>query len=679
MKVLQAAMLLVIWITPAHSQNMDIDQWLVWMIDRYGDELDEASLADRLNTLDAYLSAPRPVSTLDEPTLQALELLTDQEIKLILKWIHQPGERALNEDRFRQVPDVDEMVIELIIAISTFDSDEMERVGRRWWDLKSGALRGRVDIKSGIVYPRQDGYKSGGNYLGPGFTLREHYVLQSEIISAQFSRYKMAGEPMDYPRSMGPWTGSLMFHTHRSKKTAPFRIRTVILGDHRFRSGHGLIASTASMRSDGRQQRASSISSAPVTPNGASPSGKFHRGLALWASAGHTDLALSFSHRRLSASITDTLLYTPGWSTHVRTTNDLTNHHNIALSSVSVMARRHGQTSTLTYNLGVAAVGYRWSDQLSRRSGFSYQNDATGLLGLEWSTYGSVAYQMFTYTAELAQANSKTGWTQSLLITAHPLSIGVWIRRYPFGFDSRFGNPASAYGGSNESGLGAWVSAIPLKGIQLTLWTDTYRSLGPRFGTRLPVKGREWGARGEWKAGTGRRVEFTLRTRYRLENSVLPDLFNRSYDYRTWKESVSAKVAGHHKLNEFLKLKIQVSYSGVNQETIRLKGWGTSALVQLTVNSVTLYAQTSMFASEDHESRSYVYEYDMLGSFRIPAFSGYGQRSYLMGQLNVRNRLVVRIKIGVTEYLDRQVIGSGADASVGARRWGGDAQLRWMF
>lgn len=681
MNYLRCALLLslIFMANPAQSQSIDTDQWLVWMIDRFGDEIDEETLLDRLSTIEAYLVAPRRISSLGSTDLHSLQLLTDNEIELIVDWIEDSGVKNQTEMAFRTQVDIDEMVHELIVALVIFESESSERVGRRWWGSGKRTLRGMVDVKAGSVYPAQSGYEADGQYLGPGYTLREQYVVQSNRLSARFSRYKMTGEPIDYPRKLGPWTGSIVYQNSAKRPSKSVRIRTVVLGDHRFRSGHGLLAATGSMRVNGNQQRASGISSAPVTPNGASPSGKFHRGAALWASAGNTDLALSYSRRRLSASITDTLLYAPGWSTHIRTTNDLNKHHNISLSSVSVMARRHGTINTLNYHLGVAAVGYRWSDQISRRPGFSYEGDSAALQQVEWSMFGSATIREFSYTFELGQANSKLGWIQSFRAQTSKLDLGLWARRYPFGYDTRFGNPASAYGGANESGLGIWARAKPLKGVNFMIWSDTYQSLGPRFGTRLPVKGREWGAKGEWKVGEGRRVEVTFRNRNRLENEVLPDNFGRDYDFRVWNDGSTTKIAFYNPVNDYLRIKLQVSHSLVTKTGVKLKGWGTSALVMVNFDWIKLFAQTSMFSSEDHESRSYFYEYDMLGSFRIPTFSGYGQRSYLMGQIEVFDGLVVRIKVGVTEYLDRQVIGTGADASVGTRRWGGDAQIRWWF
>ncbi len=679
MRLLMVVVLFSLFYSPAHAQSADTDQWLVWMMDRFGEDLDEESLLERLNALEAYLVAPSHISNLDGPTLYALQLLTENEIRLILEWMTRADTEILSEVSFRTNVKVDEMVTELIVALTIFENEETERVERRWWGSRLGVLRGMADLKTGRTFPKQNGYRIGGQYLGPEFTLREQYVLQSEAISLRFSRYKMAGEPINYPKKLGPWTGSIVYQSNKSESSTAFKVRTFILGDHRFRSGHGLIASTGTMRVEGNKNRASSMSSAPVTPNGASPSGKFHRGLGIWATAGNNDIAISYSFRRLSASITDTLLYAPGWSTHIRTAHDLNKHHNVTLSSVSVMARRHGQIGPINVNLGASAVGYRWSDQVHRRPGFSYEGDATGLDGFEWSAFGSVVYREFTYTNEIGRANAKTGWIQGFQIHTAQLDLGLWSRKYPFGFETRFGNSASAYGGTNELGFGAWVRVKPVQLVNLMAWTDSYSSLGPRFGTRLPVKGREWGTRVEWKVGHGRRIEVSVRNRNRLENEALPDEFNRKYDFRIWIERFSAKIAFQNTLTDFLRLKLQISYADISKANDRFVGWGSLALLNLNFNHVKLFVQTSMFASDDHESRAYFYEYDMLGSFRIPSFSGYGHRSYLMGQFEVIKRLIIRIKFGVTEYFDRQVIGTGADASVGARRWNGEAQLRLTF
>jgi hypothetical protein len=679
MKSIAMSLLLLVAATNVQAQQSDPDQWLIWILDRFGDDLDEESMMDRLSTLEAFLVAPIPITNVDKSILQSIQLFTDDEIESIVDWLRETPIMSLNEEGLRSIPELDEMVAEIVIALVSFHPVVEERGRRRWQSLERGAWRGMVDYKAGQVFPIQEGYRSDGRYLGPGYTVREQFVLQNKGISARFSRYKMAGEPIEYPRKLGPWTGSVVYQGTKSGNDVAIRVRTIILGDHRFRAGLGLLASTGSMRVDGAQHRASGITSAPVTPNGASPSGKFHRGAAIQATAGNTDLAVSYSQRRLSASITDTLLYTPGWSTHIRTENDLAKHHNITLSSVSVMARRRAQISVLNVDVGATAVGFHWSDSVSRRAGFSYAEDFAGTYGFEWSMFGSAAFKNTSYAAEIGRANGKIGWIHSVQTRTSIVDVGGWARWYPFGFDSRFGNPASAYGGSNESGLGAWIRARPVARVNVNLWTDSYRSLGPRFGTRLPVAGREWGVRADWRLGAGRQVEISFRKRNRLENVTKPDDFNRMYDYRFWNEGISAKIGLHYSVSRALRYRMQVSYSQKNVAGLQFQGWGTSALVTMNLKWLTLYAQTSTFSSDGHESRAYFYEYDMLGSFRIPAFSGYGRRSYVMAHVEVWKSVVLRAKVGVTEYLDRQVIGTGVDVSVGARRWGGDVQLRWMF
>jgi hypothetical protein len=662
------------------AQTHPIDTWMTWLIDRLGDEMDEEELVERLSELEIYLLSPIPIRAVSAAYLAELQIFTDDEIRSVTEWVGGAGVVIMTLERFKGQVNLDEATKEFVSALAVFEQYEINTLTQSGQRSRIGALSGYVDFRAGKVFPKSVGFSPDGNYLGTHLAFRESAAINSRHLSARFSRYKMPGERFDYPRNAGPWTGSMVYRPASNRLGAtPVYIRSLILGDHRIRSGLGLVAATGSMRIDGTQQRFTQLTSAPVLANGTSPSGKFLRGAAVWIQMYRIDLALSVSERPLSASQSESSFYMPGWNTHIRTLHDLQKHHNIRERSFSMILRGNFSFKDATISSGAAWMSYFFDQTLSRRPGLSYASDVTGNRFSDLSMFSSIRWRHSVYDAEWSRSNHNLGWVQVVKSDFGTSTVGIWARKYPFGFNPRLGNPASAYGGTNESGVGMWFQTRPSNGISLFFWSDRYKSFGPRFGTRLPVKGREWGARARARLGTSQWVEGTIRQRNRLNNGIEFDFMGREVDQRIWTTGTSGNIRVRYLLVKGVQTQFKVSYSGHTQPQVSYRGWGTSALIIVQQRLFAIYAQQSIFNTDDHLTRIYFYEYDMQGSFRIPSVSGHGVRQFLMLHAAVSKGVTLRIKASTLRYSDRVVVGTGADATSGDQRWGFDAQLRIMF
>ena len=65
------------------------------------------------------------------------------------------------------------------------------------------------------------------------------------------------------------------------------------------------------------------------------------------------------------------------------------------------------------------------------------------------------------------------------------------------------------------------------------------------------------------------------------------------------------------------------------------------------------------FHSDDYDSRLYQYEPSTQYDFSFPAYYGHGIRYALMAQGDVGTHLSLATKLGVTNYFDRTIIGTG--------------------
>lgn len=70
--------------------------------------------------------------------------------------------------------------------------------------------------------------------------------------------------------------------------------------------------------------------------------------------------------------------------------------------------------------------------------------------------------------------------------------------------------------------------------------------------------------------------------------------------------------------------------------------------IRFSIIPLTLWMRYCIFNTSNWDSRLYTYENDLLYSFSIPALSGDGNRSYIMGKLKIKGNTELRIKYSMT-------------------------------
>jgi hypothetical protein len=65
------------------------------------------------------------------------------------------------------------------------------------------------------------------------------------------------------------------------------------------------------------------------------------------------------------------------------------------------------------------------------------------------------------------------------------------------------------------------------------------------------------------------------------------------------------------------------------------------------------------FHTDDYNSRIYQHESSVQNDFSFPCYYGHGIRYMMMAQANIKKKIMVTAKVGVTNYFDRSSIGSG--------------------
>ena len=121
------------------------------------------------------------------------------------------------------------------------------------------------------------------------------------------------------------------------------------------------------------------------------------------------------------------------------------------------------------------------------------------------------------------------------------------------------------------------------------------------------------------------------------------------------------------------RLRIAVDWTTTSALTLRTQGDGVVVSEQGTNSRGIMIGQqarwqqrwlkvaatVAWFHSDDYDSRLYQYEPSTQYDFSFPAYYGHGIRYSLMMQADIGKHLALATKLGVTNYFDRSVIGTG--------------------
>jgi hypothetical protein len=109
--------------------------------------------------------------------------------------------------------------------------------------------------------------------------------------------------------------------------------------------------------------------------------------------------------------------------------------------------------------------------------------------------------------------------------------------------------------------------------------------------------------------------------------------------------------------------------------------WGImlSQNLSYTHRWLRLNAGLGYFHTTSYDSRVYLYEQSPLYTYAMTQFYGEGIRYWLMVRANIGSHLMLTAKCGVTDYFDRNTIGSSYQLIDASSQSDLDVQVRWKF
>jgi hypothetical protein len=152
------------------------------------------------------------------------------------------------------------------------------------------------------------------------------------------------------------------------------------------------------------------------------------------------------------------------------------------------------------------------------------------------------------------------------------------------------------------------------------------------------------------------RKQWTWNVRYRLHI--------KQHDNETKKSIVNEtshrlRITADWLLLPALTLRMQGDGVVVSEQGSNSRGVMVGQQVRWQKKWIKVTGTLAWFRSDDYDSRLYQYEPSTQYDFSFPAYYGHGLRYSLLAQTDIGKHLALATKLGVTNYFDRSMIGTG--------------------
>ena len=458
------------------------------------------------------------------------------------------------------------------------------------------------------------------------------------------------------------------------------RIETLVLGRYRASMGMGLILNSsfsqgkvAMLQNLGRPTttlRAHSSRSEADYLQGAGASVSLSRGLTVTAFASYRGMDATLNKDGTASSIV-----TSGYH---RTETEMAkkhNQHNTTFGG-SLRYNRHG------LHFGANAVYSHLDRRLSPNTSLLYrQHYAQGNDFLNVSADYGYVHHRFALNGETAvNGDGALATINSVsLQLADGLSAMLLQRFYSYRYTSLYARCFSD-GGSvqNESGIYLGLNWQPLPSLKLMVYTDY--AYFPWAKYQISLSSHSWDnllqltyTKNRWTLGGRYRLRLRQRDNPASGNSQGKKAKNTTLMSRTeHRGRLSVDYAGR------LTSRTQLDFSLISFKE-RERGLMVSQTLGYTHRWLRLNGGIGYFKTDSYDSRVYLYEQGPLYTYSIGQFQGEGIRYWLMARAAVGKRLSLTARLGVTDYFDRSVVGSGYQQVDGSALTDMDVQVRWKF
>ena len=638
--------------------------------DLVGTSDDDESFEASYEALMQMLSQPLNLNENRIQTLQALGVLTQDQIQNILEYRARYGD-LVSVYELQAVPGLSLEVIEKLRPFVTVTqptaSIDRKLIRRIKTESDNYLIMRFSQAWSEVEEPT--------TYTGsPEHLLIRFRSQRPGDFSFGFNTEKDSGEPIKWDVK-NKYYGFDRWSFHAQIQNKGF-IKNLIVGDLQAQFGQGLVFGGAFGPGKGAEtittMRRAHVGILPYTS--AYEAGNM-RGIGVSMSLPKKlELTVLYSRARRDASREDLLGETvvrslPKSGLH-RTRNELLARQQVADTQLGVVVmRRQGALEA-----GLTFDHSKFENAIEPEATPYNQYAFKGRTLTHAGVFFSYNIGRFATFGEMATIPGRgTGLIAGVLgsITQH-LDVAFLIRSYARDFQSRFANAMSENSTpTNERGIYlGWRYQFNRK-LSLTGYVDLFTFPWLRYRAYSPSYGHELLCRFSFQPS--RNVLLFIQGRHESKSR------NSAVDQQTYTQAEGVKsncwVHAETGLREHVRIRTKLQLSRYAGDGITTHGVALSQDLCLKINKYQFIARYALFDTDSYDNRLYSYENDVLFAYSMPAYNGTGIRKMAMLQYNISRGLTVWARYAETTTVVPESLARGP----ASKRYALDREVRFQL
>ncbi len=648
---------------------------------------DDVNYNDLFESLFQLYTNPRDLNTVTRDELAAMYILSQEQLDAFFKYRSELGP-LLSLYELQAIPTFDLYTIRRLLPFVTLQTRQLS-----FRESLQNPTQNFLILRAERLLETQKGFsavdtttRSRTRYAGdPYQTYLRYRYSRLGAYSFGFTAEKDAGET--YAWRPGRQVYGADFTSFHAQIMNRGRLKNLILGDFQMQAGQGVVMAAGFALGKGTETILTTYrSTLGLRPYTSVLEAGFFRGAAATiALQKNLDMTVFASATKRDASLSDTpddpdglvvsSLLTAGLhrTPTERDKQGIIPEKNVGLHAVYTFDKQRGK-------VGLTALYTDYNTPLLRNDLLYNLFEFRGKTNLTVGLHGDYHWKNMHFFGEGARSQSGGlgGVGGVIAALSKSLDFTVLLRGYERDFHTFYGNPFTE--GSrpiNESGTYWGLRYSPSRRWQFSGFYDRFRFPWLKYQVNAPSEGNDRLLHIRFTPNK-RFTAFALFHEEHKERN-LPGNKTPLADIRTTIRRTAVLQAEYDVPLRFaVRTRLQggdFSYKDASRSQ------GITVIQDITWRwpRLELSGRVAFFATDNYDSRQYVYEKDVLYAFSLPAYYDKGTRHYLMLRYAVSKSLRVWLRWSQSRFSNTELISSGLNEIQGNTRSEVKAQVMYQF
>lgn len=575
----------------------------------------------------------------------------------------------------RNIPQLDFNLVHMLLPLFCIKEQEKNRTVKT--NISQQPSLQEIQWRFNKVFPKRSGYLTLSDsilqrypnrvYQGEDFYTSIRYAYRKgQHLQAGLVAEKDAGEPL---WKRGHTRGFDHYGFYLAIRDMGV-VRSAVIGDYRLNFGQGLILNNSSLFVQSSYSPSIIRSSTAPWRHASTAETNFFRGIAGTFSWKQTEVTLIYSNKKIDTNINrdstaftsikdDGLHRTQLEISKKRNTNELVVGGNI-------------QWKYKAIKLGINTLYSKFNRKMEPRLQYYNTHYFRGKENMNISCDYQLRIPALTFAGEIAMSkNGSFANIHSLNFSPHSqLLFSIAFRSYARAYQALYANALGINSlPNNEKGWYIAGSLYPIDRLKTSFYADIAKFDEPRFGVQTSSKAKTFFIRNDWSLSQQLKIE----SRYHLRQREKSERYPTAKEYTVLPNSLQKMLLSSHLLiSPKWSTRTTIDYTMFKTKYMK-KEHGKMISQLLSWNPTTkqsIHFFTAYFDADSYSVRVYSRERSAYPSFFSPSFYGKGMRYALSGRsVMLQNKLTIATQVNLSQYFNRNPIGSGLESINGSHRW----------